>query len=761
MHNGVPRPAMHAPSRHVVLTVLLAALPDPAAAQAPSFHTPDEGFEPVTIPEWVWESTRIAYLGEDRIDMAAAAGVQVVHGGGPWPYHPLVRDDPASGLPPAEKKAFAATVAKMKERGMRVVMGIAPFAPPSLVKLHPEWILRDDDGAAIEEKARLDLTRPENYRWRLLCLGSPWGDYLIECLAEILRDYKLDGFSFDGNYLPALCRCASCKEAFAKAAGRSLPARVDLHDLEYREYMLWAGDRLESWYRRLHDRMRQVNPESVLNSWTVNAGRYGHLLTSPRAMPRRMNLLFECPMQEWWLDETNLGGSIVPAFGAAYVKACTGHRVAASEPYLMSRGNPYGTDSFPRREALARALLILTNGSLPAFSFGWPGHAGTAVEVMKEVGKRSEWLVRAEPMPWAALLVSEETRQFYGLDRIAERYLPHVFGAFRAAFEEHLAVTLITEWDLRPATLSRYGVLVLPNAACLSEKHVQVIREYVAAGGGLVATSDTSLFDELGRPRGDFALGDVFGVKYEGKPAPAPRRGEIDANFAIAAGEDYWKERAGAARLRWGAGRTPSMELVEDPALLDLVPGGDVSFKGPLAKVSAPREPMRVALEALPEGASAPLPAAVLGERGKGRAAYLAAGIDAAYWSYWYPYQRRLLARAIRWAAREPFAIDVKAPMCVQATFFQQAGAKGRRAIVHLFNDVQTTANHGRPEVEVPLREEGVPVAGIEVLFRGLPVRRVHLEPGAMELDVVREGDTAAVRLPPLDLHAMVVAELE
>ena len=151
---------MNAPLR-LVLTVLLAARLDPAAAQAPSFHVPDEAFEPVEIPGWVWESTRIAYLGEDRIDMAAGAGVQVVHGGGPWPYHPLVRDDPASGLPPAEKKAFAAAVAKMKERGMRVVMGIAPFAPPSLVKLHPEWILRDDDGAAIEEKSKLDLTKPE------------------------------------------------------------------------------------------------------------------------------------------------------------------------------------------------------------------------------------------------------------------------------------------------------------------------------------------------------------------------------------------------------------------------------------------------------------------------------------------------------------------------------------------------------------------------------------------------------------------------
>ena len=67
----------------------------------------------------------------------------------------------------------------------------------------------------------------------------------------------------------------------------------------------------------------------MLMSWTVNAGRYGHFLYSPRAMPTRLNLLFDLPMQEWWLDETNLGGSIAPAFGAAYLRAVTGGRPCA------------------------------------------------------------------------------------------------------------------------------------------------------------------------------------------------------------------------------------------------------------------------------------------------------------------------------------------------------------------------------------------------------------------------------------------------
>ena len=88
-------------------------------------------------------------------------------------------------------------------------------------------------------------------------------------------------------------------------------------------------------------------------TWTTNAGRFGHFLSIPRNMPARMNLLLDAPApdQEFWLDETNRGPTVVPAFANAYIWATTNHRVAFSEPYLMSHGNPYGKDSFesPRR----------------------------------------------------------------------------------------------------------------------------------------------------------------------------------------------------------------------------------------------------------------------------------------------------------------------------------------------------------------------------------------------------------------------------
>jgi len=109
--------------------------------------------------------------------------------------------------------------------------------------------------------------------------------------------------------------------------------------------------------------------------------------------------------------------------------------------------------------------------------------------------------------------------------------------------------------------------------------------------------------------------------------------------------------------------------------------------------------------------------------------AYFAVGIDAANYSYAFRYTRLLLKRSIQWAAREQSPIQVQAPMCVQSTFYRQGDDKGNRIIVHLFNDLNTLDGHGLPEVDVPLREETVPIHDIKVRFRGFNVRNFHLEP--------------------------------
>src|SRR5262249_28306701 len=150
-------------------------------------------------------------------------------------------------------------------------------------------------------------------------------------------------------------------------------------------------------------------------------------------------------------------------------------------------------------------------------------------------------------------------------------------------------------------------VLVLANAAALSDKQAEAVRQFVRAGGGLVATGETSLFDGLGRPRADFALADLLGVSYRGRPRAPARRAQLHEKFAVAVDADHWKQRVGVARLTWA-----DHPLVRDDRLRKLVPAGSVNFRGPLVWVSEPKEAGAVCWRMTPEGwDKAPLPGAV------------------------------------------------------------------------------------------------------------------------------------------------------
>ncbi|MES2706347.1 MAG: alpha-amylase family protein [Verrucomicrobiota bacterium] len=723
------------------------------------FLTPDAEFQGVEPPGWVLEGTGTVFMGLEDLEgiaAAAAAGVTVLHTGGPSLYYPLRRDDPASGVPAAESTVMKAGIAKAKALGMRVILGISPYAPVEIVRRHPDWLLHGTDDPGVREKVKLDLTLPENIALRGLPLNTPYGEYAIDCLTEILRDYGVDGFSFDGCYHAALNFSPWERAQYLRETGRELPGAADLANLDYRIYLLWADEKLEQWYRRLGEKLKGLNPESAICTWTTNAGRYGHFLTIPGVMSVRMNRLIHSPVQEWWLDEGNLGSTVVPWFGAAYIRAAAGGRTGSSEPYLMSHGNPYSTASFPPHEMMVRCLGAMTNGSFTPLA--GIGSKPAALTTLRAIQERKPWFTDLRQEPWAAMLVSERSRRFFAWMHVMERFLAPALGIYRACLEEHLPLTLLTEMDLKPEILKKHRVLILPNAVCLSDAQCAMIRDYVLEGGGLVASSETSLADELGRPRADFGLKDLFGVSRAG-----------DLSKPVEFNDPYWTQRMTVGDFRWGGGDLEDGALVDDERLHGLVPGRQATFKGSMMRTVPIPGPMKRAMIYFPQDSREPFPCATIGRQGKGRVVYFAAGVDGANFSYSWPYQRVLLARAIRWAADAPCPVEVKAPMCVQATLWTQptgveegqGGARkaGERRIVHLFNGLNTTADHGLQESEVPLREEAVPIHGILLKVHGSPVAKAWAEPGHTVLPVRLEGAVSVVEVPPVAVHLTVVLE--
>ena len=748
--------------------MLLASICRPAACIGLDdypWYVKDTEFIGIEPASWVYEGVQKVFFSqgdmpdadfEASVNEFAKMGVTVIHTAGPELDFPQTDESAMKKLDAKLLKGYR----YMASKGMRIVVGVYPYAPVDLAKKHQDWRVMTSADAK-PASADADLGKPENVGYRNLGLFTPYGDMVIDAIAQMLKIYHVDGVSFDGYYHERLNFCPYEMDLFTKETGHSFPKAIDLTNSDYLAYQLWADQKLEDWYRRLRVKLRQVNPQAALYTWTTNAGRYGHFLTTPRVMSARMNMLLDSPIQEWWLDEVNLGASVVPAFGAAYVRSVTAGRTGASEPYIISRGNPYSAFSFPEHELMVRCLMAMTNGSITPIATTSAFGNNAFTNTMVEIGKRKQWFVRTTQEPWAALLVSEQNRQFYASNQVMDRFLQHVLGVFRVGIEEHLPVTLVTDLDINDKTLAKYKVLILANTAALSDPQVKVIRQFVNNGGGLVATCESSLCNELGQLRSNFALADLFGVDYLGRPNEDTQKVELDANFMRAIDDTYWRNRQGIADLRWGAGDIQTDVLINSPQMPKIMGKGvQASFKGPWVKMSeTARAPMQRAMIMFPLGLP-PIPAAVAGQQGKGRVVYFAFGIDAACYSYYYPYQREILSNSIKWVANDTPPMELDGPMCVQSTLWRQHDSKGERLVVQLFNGVNTTSDHGAPDTDVPLREETLPIYGMKLRLKDPHISRVHIEPGDIPLKMTNKGEYTEIELPPLDVHYMVVAEL-
>lgn len=646
-------------------------------------------------------------------------------------------------------------IAEYKKLGVRILAVYPPCLQGEVYENRPDWRRIATD---TKEIPQIDMKKfPHG---GMLCMLGPYGDFFIDVLAEILTRYPdVDAFSFDGLHYGGVCYCKHCRDNFRQDTGKEIP-KTDMNDPGFRRYQHWADRKMEDLVRRTQTRLKGIKPTAALVTWTTNAGRFGHFLSIPRNMPARMNLLLDAPDQEFWLDETNRGTTIVPAFANAYIWATTNHRVAFSEPYILTHGNPYGRDSFPPQEILRRMMLTLTYGASPSIAVIQPKNLQQGLyDCMDEVQRRKPWLTHKSPEPWAALVMSDNTRNFYGRSagQVEQRYLANVFGAFRAGVEEHLPLNVINDWNLNAADLARYKVVILPNTACLDDAQVSALEQYVKNGGGLVASLDTSLFDEFGDARKNFALANVLGVEYRGLPSESRNtKEEIDINFAKSIGPDYWEKRKSIFDFK-----QDTASFLNQGKMKTYVGDESVTFKGAAVKVALKSANAKVlgTLRTRTEGAKQ-MPGVVTHTFGKGKVVYFPAGFDSAYYLYSYPYQRLVLRSAIDWAASAPLPMAVEAPMCVHATLMRQT-KNGERLIVHLFNDLNTTAHHALANDDVPLREEVVPIRDIAITFAPhYAIRRVHLEPAGKDLEIRNTAAGARVTVPRLDVHAMVVAEL-
>jgi hypothetical protein len=548
---------------------------------------------------------------------------------------------------------------------------------------HPDWFARDASGQVIRAADKF-----------VTCVNSPYYDeYLPGVITEIIGRSRPEGVtdnSWAGLGRDTPCFCENCKRKFREQTGKAIPAAADWNDPVYRQWIEWNyARRLEIW--DLNNRVCRAagGPECV---WIgMNSGSITGQARSFRPMKEiceraAMVLLdhqsrsdatgFQQNGDTGKLVHGLLGwDKLAPESMAMYQAGRTSFRVAAK----------------PAAEARMWMIEGFAGGIQP-----WWHHIGayqedrrayhTAEPMMRWFKANQEYLIGRTPVASVGVVWSQRNTDYYGRDGAADLVDAPYFG-----FTQALLRARIPYLPVNAAHIDRDGpgfsVLVLPNVGALSDAEAISIRRFVERGGALVATGFTSLYDQWGDARPDFALADLFGTHASGpEPGRKPRTQSSHTYLRLAPElrARVWGPKAGDEPAPAGQ-RHPVLRGFEETDILAY--GGtleslrtDPGVIVPLTYVPPfPIFPPETSWMRTPK---TDIPALVLNAASRSRVAYLPADIDRRYARDFLPDHAVLLANIVRWAADGRIPLEVTGAGLVDCHLYRQPG----RLILHLVN---------------------------------------------------------------------------
>jgi hypothetical protein len=399
-----------------------------------------------------------------------------------------------------------------EKRGLRIILYMnCHVLNPSQADRAADWAIVDEHGA---------YSRCYN-TYLMNCMNSPWMDYFFRLL-EDLKPFPMCGIFFDGPVLRP-CSCVHCRRKFQMQHGAALA------DASPAEKAAFAMATYLDGKRAMYRKVKEINPGWIAYFNEDFADRSLDEIKACLAcndlvgteggfqfyQPPKEALLWRCGLQARIL-EAIAGGKPTVIFWAGDQKSWAWYLHTPAESKTT-----YAT--------------IAANGANAWYGIHSStdilrGATGDAVKEAFHFDRDHEALYQdTESIAPVAVFysfdsvkhypTSREESDFYGKARredakAAGNYEASLQGAVATLFHGNEPFDVVTEVDLD--RLDRYGVVLLPTAACMREETGRRLAEYVERGGVLIADSETGLFDEMYNKRANFLMADLFGVDFKG-----------------------------------------------------------------------------------------------------------------------------------------------------------------------------------------------------------------------------------------------------
>ncbi len=581
----------------------------------------------------------------------------------------------------------------------------------------PSWRMIDVNGKASRDPGR--WVGAFGGRYGICCPNSAsYRRFVAAQVKELCAGYDFEGIFFDMTFWPAVCYCRSCRERFAGEVGGEMPTVIDWSDPRWLTFQKKREEWLVEFAAFATGTARRCKPG-------VSVEHNSAVLTQNWRLGTTLGLAEQ---------NDYIGGDLYGGFGQQSFICKMYDSITPNRPFefMTSRCSPGLQDhtTLKSRETLElhACTALAHNGAFLFIDAIDP--AGTlnpkVYEIMGQVFGESQ-----KYEPYLGGERCEDVGVFFSLDSkidladngkpVAQAgwRVPHLDAALGAAAvlrENHIPHGVMSAGNLPDA--SAHQVIVLPDLPMLSEREVEDLMRFVADGGGLYASGQTS----------PALVGEVFGVSFEGETSEAVT---------------YMAPTAKGQPLMAGIEPGYPLSVSGRQMMARALDGGDVVATLTLPYTDPADATKLASIHSNPPGVPTDYCAATLRLYGKGKAAWLSAPIEAVAQE---PH-RRFLAQIVRELAGRPFSFRTDAPAAVEVVVSHQADRK--RYLISLLNEQD--------------RMPPIPVSDATVAIRmeGKKAVRVVLLPDEQPLAFEVRGAELEIAVPRLEIFCMLMVEYE
>lgn len=492
-----------------------------------------------------------------------------------------------------------------------------------------------------------------------VCINGPYRQFVLGQLEEFLSGYPIFELLLDMLDFPSLgadWKCPYCEARFRSDFGKPWPGRESsLSEEDFVRYVDWRRAQIAEFLKEAKSLRDRLAPRALLehnfhgvydwewgNCFKVTTGLTDAYFTDVFAF--RDGLLTNVLTPKMHRTHSVQRGVLL-IDGPVCLKGDT--LTPKPLPFYLSEAGCVVSHGL----AYDASICLDHTGTLD------PHQMETIRRLNAAIAQREPW-IGGTAQPYAALVFPERTHALVG-KRKWWPYYDCLAGWAELLVENHVLFDMMADFKLAEIDLSRYGLLVLPDMVSMSPSELAAVRSFVAGGGVLVATGETSLADEKGRRKARFQLDDVLGVQWQhGFDAD---RGCLVLTAPDAVDPD-------AAYTRW----------------ICYTDEGQVETRSTGAQCLGVVGMRPRSLQLTPVRWETSTPALTVNAFGKGKAYYFAGRIGGSFARYNYPGIRRLIGRLLQPTLQSGMRVLTEAPGCVYVEVSRQQVPS--RYVVHLMN---------------------------------------------------------------------------